>query len=559
MLTIEQTVEAPDRSESLPIPALPRPKSWHWEYLAVFLVILLVAGIRFRLRDFPLERDEGEYAYAGQLILDGHPPYEYAYNMKLPGTYYAYAAIMAVFGQTIAGIHIGLLLVNAASIVLVFLIARKLLDPLAATVSAALFGLFSIRPILVGLAGHATHFVTLMALVSIFLLLRALDTQRTWLFFATGIFAGLAFLMKQPGLLFAAFVGIFLLWKEWPRPGVTGKSWPQLVRKEALLGAGVTLPYLTTCVVLWRAGVFSKFWFWTVSYARMYGSEVGWARGLKNFANRMELQKEHFFFVWFFIVLGVAAMLWEPRLRKHTVFLLGWLASSFLALSVGLYYRGHYFVMIYPVLATLAGAGVSAARSLLQRRTNAPKWLSYAAPLALFFFSFASSVYAERETYFIFTPHEAARYVYGLNPFPESIGIADFIRQNSSQDARIAVLGSEPQIYFYAHRLSATGYIYAYPLVEEQKFGSVMQSELIKEVESVKPEYIVYALTGASWDTREHADTHIFDWIESYIRAHYEFVGIADGGNHDIYRWGRDAVNYRPRKPEHLLLFHRVD
>ena len=76
-----------------------------WEYLAIALVILLIAGIRFRLRDFPLERDEGEYAYAGQLILQGIPPYELAYNMKLPGTYAAYAAIMAIFGHPLPLSH----------------------------------------------------------------------------------------------------------------------------------------------------------------------------------------------------------------------------------------------------------------------------------------------------------------------------------------------------------------------------------------------------------------------------------------------------------------------
>src|SRR5437868_1972446 len=78
-----------------------------WDYVAIFLVIVLTVGIRFRLRDFPLERDEGEYAYAGQLILQGIPPYQLAYNMKLPGTYAAYALIMAVFGQTGFSIHVG--------------------------------------------------------------------------------------------------------------------------------------------------------------------------------------------------------------------------------------------------------------------------------------------------------------------------------------------------------------------------------------------------------------------------------------------------------------------
>src|SRR5215475_9728275 len=87
-------------------------------WIIVGVTVLFVAGIRFHLRSMALERDEGEYAYAGQLILHGTAPYKDVYNMKLPGTYAAYALIMAVFGQSASGIHFGLLLVNAASIVL---------------------------------------------------------------------------------------------------------------------------------------------------------------------------------------------------------------------------------------------------------------------------------------------------------------------------------------------------------------------------------------------------------------------------------------------------------
>ena len=91
-----------------------------WWTLAV-IVFGFVLAIRIRLLGIPLERDEGEYAYAGQLMLQGIPPYKLAYNMKFPGTYAAYAAIMSIFGQTIFAIHLGLLLVNAITIALDFL------------------------------------------------------------------------------------------------------------------------------------------------------------------------------------------------------------------------------------------------------------------------------------------------------------------------------------------------------------------------------------------------------------------------------------------------------
>lgn len=94
-----------------------------WWALAT-IVFTLVVAIRIRLLGIPLERDEGEYAYAGQLILQGIPPYKLAYNTKFPGTYAAYAVIMSIFGQTAHaipsafddGIHLYLWVNGAAKI-----------------------------------------------------------------------------------------------------------------------------------------------------------------------------------------------------------------------------------------------------------------------------------------------------------------------------------------------------------------------------------------------------------------------------------------------------------
>ena len=90
-------------------------------FWGLLLVVLLTMVIRYGLISVPLERDEGEYAYGGQLILQGILPYQQLYNMKLPGIYAAYAGVMTVFGQTHMGIHLGLMFINAATIVLVFL------------------------------------------------------------------------------------------------------------------------------------------------------------------------------------------------------------------------------------------------------------------------------------------------------------------------------------------------------------------------------------------------------------------------------------------------------
>ena len=88
-------------------------------------VLVIVAAIRLRLLNLPLERDEGEYAYSGQLMLQGIPPYQLAYNMKFPGTYAAYAFIMRLFGETPAGIHFGILCMTTLTALMIFQLGKK--------------------------------------------------------------------------------------------------------------------------------------------------------------------------------------------------------------------------------------------------------------------------------------------------------------------------------------------------------------------------------------------------------------------------------------------------
>ena len=61
---------------------LPPPKRlqglFKTQRVLLLAVIVLFSLIRFRLLDMPHERNEGEYAYEGQLLLEGTPPYQLA-------------------------------------------------------------------------------------------------------------------------------------------------------------------------------------------------------------------------------------------------------------------------------------------------------------------------------------------------------------------------------------------------------------------------------------------------------------------------------------------------
>jgi hypothetical protein len=525
----------------------------YWCYGLLLLVILFFAIIRIHLRECPLERDEGEYAYAGQLMLQGVPPYQLAYSMKLPGTFAAYSLILAVLGQTPSAIHLGLLLVNAATTFLVFLLAQRLFGPLAGLVAGASYALLSTSPSVVGLAGHATHFVVLPALGGILLLLKAIETRRIWLFFCSGVLLGLAFLMKQPGILFAVFCGLYLV-KSAYRDGRL--DWRGLAPKAGAFVLGTVLPFAVTCLALFAAGNFHKFWFWTFLYSREYASLVGIGEGAHYFRLFAAEVVRPAFWIWAIAGVGLSALLWNRKARAHGSFLAGFLLFSCLAVCPGFYFRRHYFILMLPAIALLAGVAVSSARqSLLEGRHRAWSFV----PVLVFLMAFADSILLQREYYFEMDSLTACQTVYGSNPFPEAVQVGNYLKSHASPGAQIAVLGSEPEIYFYARRHSATGYLYTYSLMERQSYALEMQKEMIAEVEAARPEFVVFVNVPLSFGRLPASETLVFSWANAYLHSQYEMIGTVDMNEPTDYVWGDAAKTYQPRSRSFIDVFKRKE
>ncbi|HME32851.1 MAG TPA: hypothetical protein VKG65_08885, partial [Terriglobales bacterium] len=90
-----------------------------------------------------------------------------------------------------------------------------------------------------------------------------------------------------------------------------------------------------------------------------------------------------------------------------------------------------------------------------------------------------------------------------------------------------AIVGSEPEIFFYADRPSATGYIYTYELMEPQKYTAIMQSEMIAEIEKAQPELLIYVDVPLSWlPPAEGANMYIFEWLRTYLAQNYRLLAV---------------------------------
>jgi hypothetical protein len=525
-------------------------------WLLLAFTILSIAAIRFHLLAIPLERDEGEYAYGAQLLLQGLAPYVHLYTMKLPGIFAIYATVISLFGQSAWGVHVGLLIVNACTTLICYLLGRQVISRTAGIGAALCFATLSLMPAVHGIFANTEHFVLPPALLGLLFLLRGLDKNRDWrLLGISGLLLGVAICVKQPA---AAFVlcGVVVLML----PLTAGKNVQFKTRVGALLiyTGGAAIPLLITGSIFVMAGAFKDLWFWTVDYARAYAGVVPWAEGLQTFMYQTGLIVNSAPLLW----LGVAAgLIFCPVVRLNRinlVFFLSFLFFSFLAVCPGLYFRPHYFILLLPAAALAFGLCLEIISRMLVK-LNLPGAVPVGIALLIALAASALSLHQQRAPLFFMTPEQLSREIYWPNPFVESVEIGRIIREHTDGQDTIAVLGSEPQLFFYSGRKSATGYIYMYPLMEQHALARQMQMNMIQQLEKQKPKILIFIRNRFSWQWTQQSHTILLDWYGQYSKAHYTRLGMVDiFSDATEYHWRPDVV-WPPQSVFWIEIMERKD
>jgi hypothetical protein len=157
------------------------------------------------------------------------------------------------------------------------------------------------------------------------------------------------------------------------------------------------------------------------------------------------------------------------------------------------------------------------------------------------------------------TPKQVSKLVYGDNPFAESsLGIAHYIQANSTPEDRIAILGSEPQIFFYAKRQSASRQIFVYSMTDATPFAVPLQQEMLRELEATRPKFIVVSMQSTSWNI---APEYVMEYLQPFmplVQNNYSLVGVVDilpeGVN---YQWLTVGENAEPMTNYPLYVMQR--
>ena len=469
---------------------------------------LFFISVRLRLMNISFERDEGEYAYAAQEILRGGLPYKDFYNMKMPGVYYIMAILFKFFGDSVYTVKISLLCVNLFSAFFIFLTTRKLFDKNTGVAAAAIFLLFCLSYSAQGWTANAEHYVVMFGCAGLFFTIVARKKNRAVYLFPAGILMMLAFICKQHGIGFLLFPFIWMLdisdfrlrtsdfgiirkaslkaknsYKESEIRNPKSEIQNPKFKVQSLFYCitGACLPFAIMLFYFWKSQILPNFYFLTFSYADAYASQ---RLPFKNVDQFRPIFWDNFIF-WFLALLLVIFFTKSKIRNQANGFFPILLLCSFGAISLGWYYRPHYFQLGFPVGAIMSAWILVRLKIFLKFKG--------VSPARYILIAFVATLIIQFDYFFTETSAELMPKMYGHSFFNEKkiIGL-NLNNLTANKHAKIGLFGCEPQIFFYARRQSATGYMYMFPLLENHRFVSEMSQTFIKEIETAQPELLIY-------------------------------------------------------------------
>lgn len=545
--------EAPGQTDARRPPRASRIRQY-LPFAALAIILAFVFVVRLNLLGIPFERDEGIYNYFGQQVLEGKTPYVDFYEMKPLGLYYSYAALNFVFGRSYQASHAAFMVLNALTVIALFFIGKRLFDSTSGWVVAAAYALLSLGPAVSGFASQSEHIVALFVSVGLLILLRAFESQKKATFFLAGLLIGYAFLVKQSAVFIILFGGLAIVAFHLLRRPVNAKL---LIRNGLLYSSGVFGIYFLSILILAFHGALEEFWFWTYEFPKGYVAAISLREGLEFLRLYFEDVAENHVVLWTLGGVGLTGI-FITRLEWDKKVLVGMFAVfSFFTIWPTLRFYGHYWIQLLPALSLLIGASSYVIHHIFIDRIKI-KGAAWAGVL-VFVVGVFTTVHGEKDYYFNPDFHKILRRVYGSNPFPEAKKIGDFIAKRTVEGDKVALIGSEPEIYIYSGTRAPSRHAYFSHLVKNNIEQEEWQREFVLDLEREMPKYLVVFNHPGSLLIWPGAKKEFLKRVRSFGKKYYRKVGFVDmiSERKSVYKWHDDMQGYQAEGPYNIHIFER--
>lgn len=504
--------------EPAPINDIP---TW-WGVGLLFVCIVVLFLFRLNFVNFAMERDEGIYIYFGKLILEGKVPYNDFYEIRFPGIFYMYALVVKLFGYSAKGVGIGFgVIISLSSCFVYFITLRLVRLHYISLIAAVSFFVLSFSPAVVGFTRQSEHLVNLFFIASLFVLCIR-EKPHFALTILSGLLACMAILIKPNAVFFAPVVLAFLLLLQ-----VQSWSISAVLNKIFFWIMGFLLPILFFGAILFFNNALGNFYTFAIEEAGKYATGIGYELSKMMLTNSV---KNIYSFNTYFILCYIATLfslyfMPIPARVKYMVIVLA--MCSLLTITPGYRFYNHYFIMLMPSIAILSSLiywWVQAFFPSLFSRT-------FLIPLLLFTLVIIIHFAKNKDYYSGNTEEETIYNAYGENPFNEAKLIGAFLKPNCSKQDKIALIGSEPELYVYTGLNSATRHDYFSYLMSDTTLTTQVgkwQREYFDDLIKNKPKFVVFNYNKTSLNATSKSDMRILGNCMNYLNATYTCIAWID-------------------------------
>lgn len=452
----------------------------------LLLACIIAIGIILRIPFFsvPPERDEGMYATAAQIVMDGGLPYKDVALYRMPGIFYIYSTLFKIFGDKVEAIRFGSAFFAMLAACYIFKLSRALYNERVGLVAAFLYVIFSSGPMIQGSLGNTETFMILPLVLSTYYFYTGWSKSDNANLFLGGLFSGLAFLIKEaalPNFLLFLFCLIFFNF-------IQSKKLKDTILQGVVISIGFSIPIITVFSYLIYKGLFNDF-MGIYRFAKGYGTY-----DLDLFLGRLigrgvySLGKEYSF-LWLASVIVIMLGVLKER-AFNNVFAILWIVFSFVGVCLGSFFWPHYFIQMIPSLSIAAAYGSIRLYEVIKEKTVLVKIPSIIYALILFS-SLVYGISVDYKFYLKYTPEEISFNMYGGDIFIKAREIALYIKERTDPSDFIYQNRWDSEIYFIARRKSPTKFI------AHQSFNAVpniieAMNELRNDILNKEPKYIVW-------------------------------------------------------------------
>ncbi len=486
------------------------------EILPWLLIVPVYVAARVHFINVPLNRDEGSFGYFGQVILKHGVLYRDIADGKPPLAFFLYALALLFVPSTSAGIHIFLHIYNFLTVVSLYILARVLWKRASVAFWTALvYAVFSSSPAILGFTASMEMFMLLPITLSLLFAVLAVQRRAPAYLLASGVSGSLACWTKQSAVFSILFVLIYVCvslraaGREKPRPGLLSGLF-------LWFAGGLAVSAMITAYFYFKKAL-PDFFYWNFIYDFYYGKAFTYATKLtilKTSLHRLVMED--------FPVLGIglfSAVYAALKKDGKGYFILGFLGFSFIGALPGAGYP-HYFAQILPAASLAAGFGAS---GILANTRATLRKIAYPLMAALLILV---PVWASGKYYFQKNPDAISGLLFGYNPFPEAKQIAKYISARTGPDARVFIIGSEPEILFYSRRMNATPYPWwAHIMPTHPRYPDCL-IKTWKELAGNPPEYIIDIPFSPSLGVDLKAASPYVARIESIVGRYYHLEAV---------------------------------